>query len=167
MQSDRRAATENGARAPLGVIDGRRRTALRDQRFRQKTKAYPGGITHGGVRGVSRAYKRFVANGHGFEHLFSHNPEELGNLETSHTPLAGSEQALQTYSSDGFNVCPSSAREMRFLHCAQNVGSYSGGFSSRSKLYSFVPYHTYISVSKLSRQAAHTFQSPEWLSLWW
>jgi hypothetical protein len=43
----------------------------------------------------------------------------------------------------------------------------SGGVASVSKLYSFVPYHTYISVSKDSRQAAHVFQSPVCSSLWW
>lgn len=47
------------------------------------------------------------------------------------------------------------------------VGSYVGGFSSFVKLYSFVPYQTYISVSELDRHFAHVIQSPLCPSLWW
>ena len=45
--------------------------------------------------------------------------------------------------------------------------SKGGGFGSFSKLYSLVPYQTYISVSHDVRHFTQFFQSPSCPSLWW
>ncbi len=46
----------------------------------------------------------------------------------------------------GPTECPSVPSLITTPHLSQSVGSYFGGFSNTSKLYSFVPYQTYISV---------------------
>src|SRR3989304_10413889 len=62
---------------------------------------------------------------------------------------------------------PSVPSLMIFPHREHFVASYAGGFASFSKLYSLVPYHTYISISKDCLHSGQSLQWPGWPSLGW
>lgn len=84
--------------------------------------------------------------------IFSRSLSVIGQSSHWYTP-----HSVEKPPSGKINLLP---------HLEQYVSSKAGGFGSFSKLYSFVPYQTYISGSKSSRHFLQVFQSPLCSSAW-